>query len=392
MRVRALRGLFVATGLVLLAAACGDSDTTTSTAAPTTEAGHAHDHDDVQEVAADAPAPTVAIEMLEDPMAGWNLRIDLTDFRLAPERVSTAHVEGEGHMHLYIDGVKVTRLYERWHHLGVLEPGSHEVRVELSANNHATLTVQGSPIEASVVVEVPEGAQDHVHRESSTVEALVPLPSVNVEVLDDPAGGWTLRATPADFALAPERVSTAHVAGEGHMHLYIDGVKITRLYGEWFQLPDLPAGEHVLRVELSANDHSTVVIDGEPVGASVDLEVSAVAATGGDATGHGHSHDDAGGATRFDADLADAVQLVEIEVVDGVAVGGVRTIEVEAGSVVAVRVSGNAPDIVHVHGYDILRSLAPDGPAHFAFTAQIPGVFEVELEESGRLLVELEIS
>ena len=31
-------------------------------------------------------------------------------------------------------------------------------------------------------------------------------------------------------------------------------------------------------------------------------------------------------------------------------------------------------------------------PAHFAFTAEIPGVFEVELEGSGRLLLQLEIS
>ena len=44
------------------------------------------------------------------------------------------------------------------------------------------------------------------------------------------------------------------------------------------------------------------------------------------------------------------------------------------------------------HSYDILRAVSDGHPAHFAFTAAIPGVFEVELEGSGRLLLQLEIS
>jgi len=39
-----------------------------------------------------------------------------------------------------------------------------------------------------------------------------------------------------------------------------------------------------------------------------------------------------------------------------------------------------------------LRAVADGQPAHLAFTAEIPGVFEVELEGSGRLLMQLEIS
>ena len=120
-------------------------------------------------------------------------------------------------------------------------------------------------------------------------------------------------------------------------------------------------------------------------------------------TGGGH-HDSLDEPTRFDADLADAEQTITVEVagdeqtitveVAGDKVtGSLRRVEVSLGSIVALKVSTTgADDDVHVHGYDILRSAKAGRPAHFAFTAEIPGVFEVELENSGQLLLLLEIS
>ncbi len=107
---------------------------------------------------------------------------------------------------------------------------------------------------------------------------------------------------------------------------------------------------------------------------------------------HDHGHATAGAATRYDAALADAVQTVVVEVVDGAPVGGVERVEVDLGSVVALMVTSDTAEEVHVHGYDILRAVSDGYPAHFAFKAEIPGVFEVELEGSGLLLTLLEIS
>ena len=45
-------------------------------------------------------------------------------------------------------------------------------------------------------------------------------------------------------------------AGEGHLHLYVDGAKHTRLYGSWFHLDGLAPGAHALRVEAVANNHA----------------------------------------------------------------------------------------------------------------------------------------
>ena len=103
-------------------------------------------------------------------------------------------------------------------------------------------------------------------------------------------------------------------------------------------------------------------------------------------------HGSADAPTRYDADIADAEQTISVEVAGGAPVGGHQRVEVDLGSVVAVTVTADTAEEVHVHGYDILRAVSDGHPAHFAFTAEIPGVFEVELEGSGRLLLQLEIS
>jgi len=67
-----------------------------------------------------------------------------------------------------------------------------------------------------------------------------------------------------------------------------------------------------------------------------------------------------------------------IAVVGGKAKGGVREIEVTAGEVVRLVVSSDAPDDIHLHGYDIERAAAPGKPARFRFEADIEGAFEIE--------------
>ena len=49
-------------------------------------------------------------------------------------------------------------------------------------------------------------------------------------------------------------------------------------------------------------------------------------------------------------------------------------------------------DEVHRHGYDRKVDIAPGRPAVLEFTADVPGVFEVELEEASLKLVELQVS
>jgi hypothetical protein len=41
-------------------------------------------------------------------------------------------------------------------------------------------------------------------------------------------------------------------------------------------------------------------------------------------------------------------------------------------------VSSDAPDEIHLHGYDIELEAAPGAPARFSFKANLEGVFEME--------------
>lgn len=93
-------------------------------------------------------APSVALRVFRDPVAGWNLKVETARFRFAPEAAGAAHRAGEGHAHLYVDGEKVARLYGPWFHLASLPKGAAELRVTLNANDHRPLAVGGVPLAA----------------------------------------------------------------------------------------------------------------------------------------------------------------------------------------------------------------------------------------------------
>ncbi len=75
-------------------------------------------------------------------------------------------------------------------------------------------------------------------------------------------------------------------------------------------------------------------------------------------------------------------KVTRIELRDHVAVGEAKSIEVQKGDQVRVVVSSDRDDDIHLHGYDIERTVAPGKPATFAFRASIEGVFELESHEA----------
>ena len=84
-------------------------------------------------------------------------------------------------------------------------------------------------------------------------------------------GGYKLQIETSNFTFTPQNIDMAPVIGEGHAHLYVDGVKLARLYGEWHHLPTLPPDAEVLTVALYANNHQGFAVDGEKISASVRL-------------------------------------------------------------------------------------------------------------------------
>lgn len=72
---------------------------------------------------------------------------------------------------------------------------------------------------------------------------------------------------------------------------------------------------------------------------------------------------------------------VRINVREGRPVGGVRRVTVGRGRRVILTVTSDVVDHVHLHGYDVMRDVAPGMPARLSFRATIVGTVEVELED-----------
>jgi hypothetical protein len=61
------------------------------------------------------------------------------------------------------------------------------------------------------------------------------------------------------------------------------------------------------------------------------------------------------------------------------------------GEVVALAVESDTPEILHLHGYDLVATIEPGISAVLVFEASIPGIFEMELENAGLLIAKVEI-
>lgn len=98
------------------------------------------------------------------------------------------------------------------------------------------------------------------------------------------------------------------------------------------------------------------------------------------------------GAGEAEDGSAAAGSVPTIVVRDGEPVGGIEELEFDAGEEIRFRVSSDAAEEIHVHGYDIAKDVPAGGTIEFAFPAEIEGIFEAELEELGVQIAELRVN
>lgn len=100
-------------------------------------------HDPKIEVRNIEKLPKVKINLKEDEKSGVNIKVDFENFILTPQNTSHHEAEGEGHMHLYVNGYKVARVYSEWFHIddSYLDSGENEITVTLNTNLHNVWTL-----------------------------------------------------------------------------------------------------------------------------------------------------------------------------------------------------------------------------------------------------------
>jgi len=122
---------------------------------------------------AQAAAPQVSLEIKKDPTGGFNVHVVTSNFVWRPEMASMQHVPGEGHAHVYLDGRKIMRIYNEWFHLNTYQfstkPGEQLLSIEFVGNDHAPYTIQGLPVGAEQVVDVPSDEIQPTARNNNTL-------------------------------------------------------------------------------------------------------------------------------------------------------------------------------------------------------------------------------
>ena len=156
-----------------------------------------------------------------------------------------------------------------------------------------------------------------------------------------------------------------HVPGLGHTHVFVDGQLQEMSYNAAVPLGELAPGSHHIEVTLASGDHADFLIDGEVLGASTMFEVA--------------------------GDVAAADLLVSVDFTGGAVEVPDDRFEVARHGFVEITITSDVADEVHVHGYNLTRAFDA-GTTTVRFTAGIPGVFEVELEDSGHALFELTVT
>lgn len=87
---------------------------------------------------------------------------------------------------------------------------------------------------------------------------------------------------------------------------------------------------------------------------------------------------------------AEGVPTIVVE--GGVPKGGVAELSYNQGEAIRFRVRSDVADEVHLHGYDVAREVEGGGTVRFDVPADIPGIFEVELEGRGEQIARVMVA
>ena len=125
----------------------------------------------VHEIAQET-APQATLEIQKDPTGGFNVQVITSNFVWRPEMASMEYVPGEGHAHVYLDGRKIMRIYNEWFHLNTYQfstkSGEQLLSIEFVGNDHAPYTIQGLPVGAEQIVDVPSDEIQPAARTNNT--------------------------------------------------------------------------------------------------------------------------------------------------------------------------------------------------------------------------------
>ncbi|MEM9291907.1 MAG: DoxX family membrane protein [Acidobacteriota bacterium] len=105
------------------------------------------------------------IEVVEETPGSYDLHVRIDNWTFTPEKTGQASVANEGHGHIFVNGIKVGRLYSEWFHLGELEPGQYQIIITLNGNDHSDFMVDGRLVQGERIVTLTKtGSTESQHQ------------------------------------------------------------------------------------------------------------------------------------------------------------------------------------------------------------------------------------
>jgi uncharacterized lipoprotein YajG len=88
---------------------------------------------------------------------------------------------------------------------------------------------------------------------------------------------------------------------------------------------------------------------------------------------------------------ADDAQVIAITLAHGTVTGVQPRTDVKRGTRVRISITSDVAEVLHVHGYELEKDVAAGQATQLEFVADTPGVFEVELHKSDKVLTRLQV-
>ena len=105
----------------------------------------------------ETPAPTLELNWEDVPTKnGAKLRLETNNFTFIRTDDDAAHVPNEGHAHVYLNGLKLGRLYSNIYQIGALSPGNYTLSVSLNSNDHRPYVSDSGPVMGALIFQIQD--------------------------------------------------------------------------------------------------------------------------------------------------------------------------------------------------------------------------------------------
>ncbi|KIN70435.1 DUF461 domain containing protein [Sulfitobacter noctilucae] len=132
----------------------------------------------------------------------------------------------------------------------------------------------GSEVAARVIR--PAGGDGMAEMHHGMMQGVDASPTPEISLPSPPAAdndGFEISLALKNFTFVRVADNAGHIAGEGHAHIYLNGLKLGRLYESSFTLGALLPGRYALRIALNTNDHRPYMNKDGPVDLVYDFEI-----------------------------------------------------------------------------------------------------------------------